>query len=30
MHGHQEGTTAGARALIRATEAWMRHIPLQE
>ncbi|MDD1740491.1 MAG: RuBisCO large subunit C-terminal-like domain-containing protein [Methanothrix sp.] len=30
VHGHPDGTTAGARALVQATEAWLKHIPLQE
>jgi len=30
VHGHPDGTTAGARALVQATEAWQRQIPLPE
>jgi ribulose-bisphosphate carboxylase large chain len=30
VHGHPGGTVAGARAMVQATEAWMRHIPLSE
>ncbi len=30
VHGHPDGTTAGARAMIQAVEAWMRKIPPKE
>ena len=30
VHGHPEGTTAGARAMVQAVEAWMRKIPVKE
>jgi ribulose-bisphosphate carboxylase large chain len=30
VHGHPGGTVAGARAMVQATEAWMKHIPLSE
>lgn len=30
VHGHPDGTTAGARAMVQAVEAWMRKIPLKE
>jgi ribulose-bisphosphate carboxylase large chain len=28
VHGHPDGTTAGARAMVQAAEAWQKHIPL--
>ncbi len=30
VHGHPDGTTAGARAMVQATEAWLKHIDLVE
>ena len=30
VHGHPDGTTAGARAMVQATEAWLKHIDLME
>ncbi|MGA9097342.1 MAG: RuBisCO large subunit C-terminal-like domain-containing protein [Methanotrichaceae archaeon] len=30
VHGHPEGTTAGAKAMIQAVEAWMKGLPLKE
>jgi ribulose-bisphosphate carboxylase large chain len=30
VHGHPDGTVAGARAMVQATEAWMKRIPLYE
>jgi len=30
VHGHPEGTTAGAKAMVQAVEAWLKQIPLQE
>lgn len=30
VHGHPDGTTAGARAMVQATEAWQKKIPLKE
>ena len=30
VHGHPDGTTAGARAMVQATEAWQKHIALEE
>ncbi len=30
VHGHPDGTTAGARAMVQAVEAWMRKIPTKE
>lgn len=30
VHGHPDGTTAGARAMVQAVEAWQKKIPLQE
>lgn len=30
VHGHPDGTTAGARAMVQAVEAWMKKIPLKE
>jgi ribulose-bisphosphate carboxylase large chain len=30
VHGHPDGTTAGARAMVQAVEAWMRKIPVKE
>lgn len=30
VHGHPDGTTAGARAMIQAAGAWMRQVPLSE
>ena len=30
MHGHPDGTTAGTRAMVQATEAWQQHIALKE
>ena len=29
VHGHPDGTTAGARAMVQAVEAWQRKIPLE-
>ncbi len=29
VHGHPDGTTAGARAMVQAVEAWMKKIPLK-
>jgi len=29
VHGHPDGTTAGARAIVQAVEAWLKQIPLQ-
>lgn len=28
VHGHPGGTTAGARAMVQAAEAWMKRVPL--
>jgi ribulose-bisphosphate carboxylase large chain len=30
VHGHPGGTTAGAKAMVQAVEAWLKQIPLQE
>jgi ribulose-bisphosphate carboxylase large chain len=30
VHGHPGGTTAGARAMVQAAEAWMKRVPLSE
>lgn len=30
VHGHPDGTTAGARAMVQAVEAWQRKIPVRE
>lgn len=30
VHGHPNGTTAGARAMVQAVEAWMRKIQLKD
>lgn len=30
VHGHPDGTAAGAMAMVQAVEAWQRKIPLQE
>jgi ribulose-bisphosphate carboxylase large chain len=30
VHGHPGGTTAGARAMVQAAEAWMKRVPLFE
>lgn len=30
VHGHPDGTTAGARAMVQAVEAWQRQIPVKE
>jgi ribulose-bisphosphate carboxylase large chain len=30
VHGHPQGTTAGARAMVQAVEAWAEKIPLEE
>jgi len=30
VHGHPDGTTAGARAMVQAVEAWQKKVPLQE
>ena len=30
MHGLSDGTTAGARAVVQAAEAWQMQIPLWE
>ncbi len=30
VHGHPDGTTAGARAMVQAADAWLKHIPLKE
>jgi ribulose-bisphosphate carboxylase large chain len=30
VHGHPGGTTAGARAMVQAVEAWQRQIPLRD
>jgi ribulose-bisphosphate carboxylase large chain len=30
VHGHPDGTTAGARAMVQAVEAWQKKIPLKE
>lgn len=30
VHGHPDGTTAGARAMVQATAAWLKQIPLKE
>lgn len=30
VHGHPDGTVAGAKAMIQAVEAWMKGIPLKE
>ncbi|HNX09881.1 MAG TPA: RuBisCO large subunit C-terminal-like domain-containing protein [Methanothrix sp.] len=30
VHGHPDGTTAGALAMVQATEAWQKKIPLKE
>ncbi len=30
VHGHPDGTTAGAKAMVQAVEAWQKQIPLQE
>jgi ribulose-bisphosphate carboxylase large chain len=29
VHGHPDGTTAGARAMVQAVEAWQKKIPLE-
>ena len=30
VHGHPDGTTAGARAMMQAVEAWQKHISLKD
>jgi ribulose-bisphosphate carboxylase large chain len=30
VHGHPDGTAAGARAMIQAVDAWQKNIPLEE
>ena len=30
VHGHPDGTTAGARAMLQAMQAWQKQIPLKE
>jgi ribulose-bisphosphate carboxylase large chain len=30
VHGHPDGTTAGAKAMIQAVDAWIKKIPLKE
>ncbi len=30
VHGHPDGTTAGARAMVQAVEAWMKNISVEE
>jgi ribulose-bisphosphate carboxylase large chain len=30
VHGHPQGTTAGARAMVQSVEAWAKKIPLEE
>ena len=30
VHDHPDSTTAGARAMVQATEAWKKHIALEE
>jgi ribulose-bisphosphate carboxylase large chain len=30
VHGHPDGTTAGARAMVQAVDAWRMQIPLKE
>jgi ribulose-bisphosphate carboxylase large chain len=30
VHGHPNGTTAGAKAMVQAAEAWMKRVPLSE
>jgi ribulose-bisphosphate carboxylase large chain len=30
VHGHPDGTTAGAKAMVQAVEAWLKQIPLRE
>ncbi|OPY49908.1 MAG: Ribulose bisphosphate carboxylase [Methanosaeta sp. PtaU1.Bin112] len=30
VHGHPDGTTAGARAVVQAADAWRMQIPLKE
>lgn len=30
VHGHPDGTAAGARAMVQAAEAWQKNIPLEE
>ena len=30
VHGHPDGTTAGARAMVQAADAWLKQIPLKE
>ncbi len=30
VHGHPDGTAAGAKAMVQAVEAWLKQIPLQE
>jgi len=30
VHGHPDGTTAGAKAMVQAVEAWLKQIPFQE
>ena len=30
VHGHPDGTTAGAKAMVQAAEAWMKRVPLSE
>jgi ribulose-bisphosphate carboxylase large chain len=30
VHGHPDGTTAGAIAMVQAVEGWMRQIPLED
>jgi len=30
IQGHPDGTTAGARAMMQVTEAWQKHIALEE
>jgi len=29
VHGHPDGTTAGARAMVQAVEAWQKRIPIE-
>lgn len=30
VHGHPDGTMAGAKAMVQAAEAWMKRVPLSE
>lgn len=30
VHGHPDGTTAGAQAMVQAVEAWQKHIDIKE